>query len=78
VVRTPDGRVELDPTGKRNGRGAYVCTSPACWEAALQRGILIRALKIQTLVEDDLQTLNAHAQRLSGTPETVASSPPLE
>ena len=77
-MRTPDGRVELDPTGRRNGRGAYVHTAPTCWEAALKRGALARALKIESIVEDDLQQLNAHAQRLSGTPETVASSPPLE
>jgi uncharacterized protein len=70
--------VELDPSGKRNGRGAYVHASPACWDAALKRGLLPRALKIQTIMEDDLQQLNAHAQRLSGSPETVASSPPLE
>ena len=26
VVRSPDREVELDPTGKKSGRGAYVCT----------------------------------------------------
>jgi predicted RNA-binding protein YlxR (DUF448 family) len=25
LVRTPEGTVEVDPTGKRNGRGAYLC-----------------------------------------------------
>ena len=26
IVRTPEGSVEYDPTGKANGRGAYVCS----------------------------------------------------
>ncbi len=78
IVRTPDGHVALDPTGKRSGRGAYLCNAPACWEAALKRGVLPRALKIETIAEEDAQLLNDHAQRLSGTSEPVASSPPLE
>ena len=30
VVRTPEGDIMLDFTGKKNGRGAYVCDSEAC------------------------------------------------
>jgi predicted RNA-binding protein YlxR (DUF448 family) len=75
VVRAPDGSVTIDPTGKKSGRGAYLCDSPECWQAALKRGVLPRALKLQTIPEDDLQTLNAYAQRLSGTSEPVASLP---
>ncbi len=30
VVRTPEGGAEIDPTGKKNGRGAYLCKDPAC------------------------------------------------
>jgi predicted RNA-binding protein YlxR (DUF448 family) len=75
VVRGVDGSVAIDPTGKRSGRGAYVCDTAECWQAALKRGILVRALKIDTIPEVDLQTLNAYAQRLSGTSEPVATSP---
>lgn len=78
IVRLTDGHVALDPTGKRPGRGAYLCDSPACWTAALRRGVLPRALKIDGLQEEDLQTLTDHAQRLGGAPEPVASPPPLE
>jgi len=78
IVRAPDGSVSIDPTGKRSGRGAYLCHTPACWEAALKRGVLPRALKIEAIREEDLQTLNEYAQRLSGTPEPVASSSPTE
>ena len=47
IVRTPEGPVELDPTGRRNGRGAYLCGNPACWERALGTGLLGRALKTE-------------------------------
>ena len=30
IVRSPDGEVSLDATGKKNGRGAYICKSLAC------------------------------------------------
>jgi predicted RNA-binding protein YlxR (DUF448 family) len=46
-VRTPEGAVEPDPTGRRNGRGAYLCGQAACWERALERGLLARALNVE-------------------------------
>ncbi|HMJ81297.1 MAG TPA: YlxR family protein [Candidatus Dormibacteraeota bacterium] len=46
VVRTPEGLVVLDPSGRRNGRGAYLCADGACWTLALKRGALPRALGI--------------------------------
>jgi len=45
VVRTPEGTVELDPTGKRSGRGAYLCPDLSCLEAAVQGRRLERALR---------------------------------
>ena len=30
VVRSPEGEVSLDFTGKKSGRGAYICKNPAC------------------------------------------------
>lgn len=36
VVRTPEGDVDLDPTGKRNGRGAYICPQKECLRAAIK------------------------------------------
>ena len=35
IVRTPDEGVIIDPSGKRNGRGAYLCNQPICWEKAV-------------------------------------------
>ena len=48
VVRRPDGSVGLDPGGRANGRGAYLCHRPACWERALKAGLLVRALNLRT------------------------------
>ena len=63
VVRTPDGRVELDSSGKRPGRGAYIHGQRACWQAALQDGRLDHALKT-TLSDHDRAALADFAQTL--------------
>lgn len=47
IVRTPEGAVKIDPTGKLNGRGAYLCDKPGCWERALSTPVLSRALNVQ-------------------------------
>lgn len=52
VVRTLTGEVEVDPTGKRAGRGAYVCRNRACWELALRKKILEHALQTVMSVEN--------------------------
>lgn len=44
VVRTPEGEVLLDPTGKKSGRGAYVCPSEECLDRAVKTHRLERAL----------------------------------
>lgn len=45
VVRTPEGTVLLDLTGKRSGRGAYLCGKSACFTLARKSKALDRALK---------------------------------
>jgi hypothetical protein len=70
IVRATDGSVSIDATGKRSGRGAYLCHTPDCWQAALKRGVLPRALKLDAIPEVDLQTLTAYAQQLSAAPTT--------
>lgn len=44
VVRTPEGSVELDLTGKKAGRGAYVCPDAACLKKARKARRIERAL----------------------------------
>ena len=64
IVRAPDGSVTIDASGKRSGRGAYLCDQLECWHAGLKRGVLPRALKIELIPEQDLHTLTEYAQRL--------------
>ena len=44
-MRTPAGAVDVDVTGRANGRGAYVCRDAACIAGATGRGALGRALE---------------------------------
>lgn len=51
IVRTPEGDVRLDETGRANGRGAYICNDAACLKKVLKTRALERAMKI-TLSEE--------------------------
>ncbi|HUG30022.1 MAG TPA: YlxR family protein [Candidatus Limnocylindria bacterium] len=56
VVRTPDGVVHFDPTGRASGRGAYVCRDETCINGASGKGTLARAL-VSSLPTDITETL---------------------
>ena len=43
LVRTPEGEVRLDCSGKMNGRGAYICHNPDCLRKAVRAKALERA-----------------------------------
>ncbi len=58
VVRTSDAGVQVDTTGKRAGRGAYLCPQQTCWEAALAGGRLDHALRTR-LTPEERETLMA-------------------
>jgi predicted RNA-binding protein YlxR (DUF448 family) len=58
VVRTPAGKIIVDPTGKTNGRGAYLCRKTDCWDRGLQKGSIARALKV-TLATEELAALQS-------------------
>lgn len=64
VVRTPEGTVVWDPSGKRSGRGAYVCGTGACLDLALSRHKLERALDVslEPSVVDALREAVRHAE----------------
>ena len=46
VVRTPEGDVKLDFSGKMNGRGAYICPNPECLKKAQKAKSLERSLEV--------------------------------
>ena len=65
VVRDPDGNVSLDPTGKKAGRGAYLCKNEACLRKAQKAKRLESNLNctIGTEVYERLAAeLNGHGQ----------------
>lgn len=56
VVRSPEGEISLDFTGKKNGRGAYLCRSAACLRRAAKSRRIDRVLdcKIDETVYEDM------------------------
>ena len=64
VVRAPEkdgGAVTVDPTGRANGRGAYICAALVCIEKAAKQKRFERALSVQVpaTLTDDLKALAA-------------------
>ena len=47
VVRTPEGNVQLDFSGKLNGRGAYICPKAECLKKAQKAKALDRSLEVE-------------------------------
>lgn len=47
VVKSPDGEISLDLTGKKSGRGAYVCKNPQCLKMARKKRAFERAFSMQ-------------------------------
>ena len=45
ILKTAEGEIVLDTTGRKNGRGAYVCCSMECFEKAVKNRGLERSLK---------------------------------
>lgn len=45
VVRSPEGDISIDFTGKKSGRGAYLCKNSACLKKAKKSGVLQRQLE---------------------------------
>jgi len=58
LVRTAEG-VELDPSGKMNGRGAYVCDDRDCWERVVNTKILNQALNMNMTEQDRVRLQQA-------------------
>jgi uncharacterized protein len=54
IVRSPEGIVSLDPTGKKNGRGAYLSKDKECIEKARNKNLLSKQLKTQ--INDEIFT----------------------
>ena len=64
LVRIEESRVAVDVSGKRAGRGAYLCVDRSCWELALKRHAIERALKLTQLQAEDRQMLSEYGASL--------------
>ena len=51
IIRTPEEEIQVDFTGKKNGRGAYICNSVNCLRLAQKRHALSRSLKTEIPAE---------------------------
>lgn len=63
VLKTSENMFELDMTGKKNGRGAYVCCSKECLEKAMKNKGLERSFK-QAIPKDVYETLKKEMEVL--------------
>ncbi|APV44543.1 hypothetical protein Dform_01211 [Dehalogenimonas formicexedens] len=52
VVRTPEGHVQVDPSGRLSGRGAYLCREGRCLNMALKDNKIEHILKVKISPED--------------------------
>ena len=64
VVKSAEGEIFLDPTGKKSGRGAYICKKSECLHKAQKTGKLDKAFsckvspEIYSLLESRLEIIN--------------------
>ena len=63
VVRTPEGEIVFDPTGKANGRGAYVCDNTECIEKCLKKKMLNKAFHSEVSQEAYQKLLEEYGKK---------------
>ncbi len=68
VVRAPDGSLSMDPTGKKPGRGAYVCRQESCLLRAIKQKQLERQLEVH-MTEEVAQALQQELANLPAAGE---------
>ena len=75
IVRTSNG-VQVDPTGKKAGRGAYLHDQRSCWEKGL-KGALAHALRVELTPEEREDLMDfANSLPLSQTLDVSSSDAP--
>ena len=59
LVNTAEDGLIVDPSGKRNGRGTYLCDDPNCWDKAINTRLLDQALRAE-ISQAEKQRLKEH------------------
>ena len=75
LVCIPEGEVEVDTTGKKSGRGAYLCPTRTCWESALATGKLENALRTRVKSENK-EKLVKYSQGFNNTNQDLEKEAP--
>ena len=65
VVKSPEGQISLDKTGRSPGRGAYVCPNEECLKKAVKSKALSRALEVP-VPENIYEELAGHMEENDG------------
>ncbi len=65
IVRAADGPAVVDPTGKANGRGSYLCKTDKCWEQGVLKGSLERGLRSPLSTKDKEALMNYYRQEVA-------------
>ena len=68
VVRSPQGEVSFDVSGKKPGRGAYICPQSECFKKAVKQKQLERMLEVK-LTPEVLEALEASLRDLPPLPQ---------
>lgn len=68
IVRTPEGQLKVDLTGKMNGRGAYLCKDPSCFDKMVKGRKLNREfeMEIEDSMYQEMKDSFNHTQQTSG------------
>ncbi len=66
MVHTPDGNIEIDTSGKKAGRGAYLCRARECWQVGLKGNRLEYALRSRLTSDNREQLMNYARDHLKG------------
>ncbi len=72
IVRSPEGELSLDFTGKKSGRGAYICPKSDCFKKARKSGRIAKNLEVT--VSDELYEALEHEVELSERERLEAES----
>ena len=73
IVNNPEEGLIIDPTGKKNGRGAYVGKQSRCWDGVLNSNKLDQALKVE-IPQEAKEALVAEYERTYKTVERAVPS----
>jgi len=73
AVKSPEGEISLDYTGKKPGRGAYVCSNTECLKRIIKTNALSRALKAN-ISDDIIKELNEVQNEETASKENTGES----